>query len=357
MKRSPKIRVPSALLRKLRQNAGYTEEEVARKLGVKVDKITKVEHEEDSFTLTQLKKLTEIYKVPLTAFFSDDIPDVPSLPDYRINRDRRLGPDVFIAIRKAKYLSEEIEALSGKKSEIPSFPEAPPEELARMFREYLKIKPTESTNPLETLSYYKRLLSNALKIIIIEYPLKADDVRAFSMRLGISIIVLNESDRPQIKLFSLLHEIAHLLKGNNGICSLDLEESKEGIEKFCNMFAAEFLVPSDDLRKRIYERVLSDNEISKLANSYGVSKQVMMLKLLDLRYITKEDYYKFKNRFEESKLKKKGGRRDWEKTYSNRIGDLVLTEINNAYRSGEISFFEAARILDVNTKYAEKLLG
>jgi transcriptional regulator with XRE-family HTH domain len=129
MRKSVKIKASPHLLKKLRENSGYTEEELANKLGVTAEKIVKVEKGEDSFTLTQVKKLADIYKVPLAAFFSKEVPDVPSLPDYRINREKKLNPEVFVAIRRAKYLSEEVRELSGKKSEIPSFPDSSPEEV------------------------------------------------------------------------------------------------------------------------------------------------------------------------------------------------------------------------------------
>ena len=357
MRKSVKIKASPHLLKKLRENLGYSEEELANKLGVTTEKIVKVERGEDSFTLTQIKKLADIYKVPLAALFSKEVPDVPSLPDYRINRERRLNPEVNIAIRRAKYLSEEIKELSGKVSKIPSFPDSSPEKMARSFREYLKIGTPKFKNPNEALEFYKNTLEGRLGIMVVEYLLKAEDVRAFSLRSDLSVIVLNESDEPQVKLFSLFHEIAHLLKHGNGICSIDVSEERNEIERFCNKFAAEFLVPLEDLKKRVEGRELSDKEISKLARFYGVSTQVMMLRLLDLKYITRDDYCRFKERFDESKLKRKGGRRDWEKTYSNRIGKMALSEISRAYRKGDISFFEAVKILDVNTKYAEKLLG
>jgi len=268
-----------------------------------------------------------------------------------------LNPEVFVAIRRAKQLSEEVRELSGRKSKIPSFPDSSPEELAKKFREYLKIETQKFGNPNKALAFYKSVLEDMLGIMIIEYPLKAEDVRAFCLRLDLSVIVLNESDEPQVKLFSLFHEVAHLLRHGSGICSIDVSEERDDIERFCNKFAAEFLVPSEDLKKNVEDRELSDVEISKLARFYGISTQVMMLRLLDLKYITKDYYCKFKERFDKSKLKRKGGRRNWEKTYSNRVGKIALSEISRAYRAGDISFFEAVKLLDVNTKYAEKLLG
>lgn len=60
MRKSVKIKASSHLLKKLRENSGYTEEELANKFGVTAEKIVKVEEGEDNFTLTQIKKLADI---------------------------------------------------------------------------------------------------------------------------------------------------------------------------------------------------------------------------------------------------------------------------------------------------------
>lgn len=358
MARSSKIKVSPIILKKLRKNSGYSIEELAKKLDVTVEKIVQVEEGKDSFTLTQIKKLTDIYKVPLAAFFSKDIPDIPSLPDYRINRERKLNPEVNIAIRRAKYLSEEIKELSGKVSKIPSFTDRSPEKIARSFRKYLEIEIPKKRKAREILEFYKEVLEDRLNILIIEYPLKADDVRAFSIFSDLAVIVLNESDEPQVKLFSLFHEVAHLLKRESGICSIDIEAEKYEVERFCDKFAAEFLVPAEDLVTELgVKEEPTDEEMRKIAKHYGVSLQVMMLRLLELGIITKERYQKFKERFDKAKLEaKKGGVRDWEMTYINRSGRLAIAEVSKAYRRGEISFYEAMRVLDLKPKYAEKII-
>ena len=50
------------------------------------------------------------------------------------------------------------------------------------------------------------------------------------------------------------------------------------------------------------------------------------------------------------------GRRDWDKVFRNRIGNLAIRETTNAYRSGKISYSEVFDILNMKTKYIEKFL-
>jgi len=71
------VKAKPEVLRVLRETAGYTREEIARKLRTSVRKIERVEAGEDRFTLNQIKKLADIYHRPLAAFFSDKIRPLP----------------------------------------------------------------------------------------------------------------------------------------------------------------------------------------------------------------------------------------------------------------------------------------
>ncbi len=358
MRKSLEIKINSELLNMLRETSGYSVIEVAKKLKTTTDKIEEVEKGNTSFTLTQIKKLADIYKRPLAAFFTDTLLKMPVLSDFRINRNKKLTPDVHISKRRAYYLSNKLVELTDKKSQIPTFSETlTPNELANQFRKYLNVNMLKSKKAEGILTYYKQILEDKLLISIIELPLKADDVRGFSILSDISCIVLNEQDKPSIKLFSLFHEICHLIKKNSGVCSIAIEQENSDIETFSNKFSAEFLVPLDDLKKgyKKYSQ-LNDNAISELSKIYGVSKQVIMIRLLWLGYITKEKYNQFKKEGVEKLKKKMFGRRNWDKVFQNRVGNLVIKEVTNVYRLGKIPYSDVVDILNIKTKYIEKFI-
>ncbi|MBC7319263.1 ImmA/IrrE family metallo-endopeptidase, partial [bacterium] len=306
-KRQKEMVLNSEVLKALRESAGYNIEDIAKKLRITADKIMLVEEGKASFTLAQIKKLADIYKRPLVAFFSSSIPKLPEPPDYRINRERSLTPYVYLAQRRAYYLSEKIRELSGKMTQFPTLPrKLKAEELAREFRETLNINLIKYSESDKILEYYKRILEETLTVLIIEYPLRSNDVRALSIYSELSSIVLNEDDKPSIKLFSLFHEICHLFKATGGICSLDLELLAQNEESYCNNFAAEFLVPSGDLKMEVKKyKILDEEAIDQLTKAYGVSKQVIMIRLLQNGYIQKETYEEFKKRIEEGMKKEK----------------------------------------------------
>jgi len=358
---SPIIQIRPLVLKSLRESSGYSVDAIARKIQTTPEKIEEVETGKSAFTIIQIKKLADIYHRPLAAFFTDEPSKLPTIPDYRINREKKLTPEVYLAERRAYYLASKIAELSEKRSKIPTFPETlKADELANKFREYLGLSLIKSKESDKILARYKEIIEEKLLISIIEYPLKADDVRAFSILSDVSIIVLNEQDEPKIKLFSLFHEICHLLKKTSAICSIEIEQkNKQDIEFFCDLFAAEFLVPTDDLKIEVEKSGTSREGISKLSELYSVSKQVIMLRLLQLRYIDFDRYRLFKESFDKKLEKEKEGfrRKSWKKVFFNRIGNLAVQEVSNAYKKGDITFSESMKILNLKTKYAEKFIG
>ena len=103
------------------------------------------------------------------------------------------------------------------------------------------------------------------------------------------VIYLNNS-RPHVRqIFSLFHELAHLLLGENGI-TRGISLSGGQIERFCNQFAAEFLVPTGDLENQLNFSDYDDAAIGKLASHYNVSRPVILLKLIDQSILKPSDF-------------------------------------------------------------------
>ena len=76
MIKSPEIKVNADVLKTLRESSGYTVEEIAKKIKTTVTKVKEVEEGLALFTLTQIKKLADIYHLSLAAFFTDTLPTI-----------------------------------------------------------------------------------------------------------------------------------------------------------------------------------------------------------------------------------------------------------------------------------------
>jgi Zn-dependent peptidase ImmA (M78 family) len=115
------------------------------------------------------------------------------------------------------------------------------------------------------------------------------------------VIYINNSQAKIRQIFTLFHEVAHLLFKTGGI---DLRHNdfiqgmrgpNKRIEVFCNKFAGEFLVPTEDVKPQLHNQTISDSLLTRLAKKYSVSREVILRKCLDLKHIT--------NAFYETKVK------------------------------------------------------
>jgi Zn-dependent peptidase ImmA (M78 family) len=88
------------------------------------------------------------------------------------------------------------------------------------------------------------------------------------------------------------------------------------VEVRCNRFAGEFLVPDDDFIAMVNKiGTINDLQVEKFAKLYGVSREVIMRKLLNHRVITNGQYEEksaeYRNEYfrftAEEKQKSKGG--------------------------------------------------
>lgn len=343
--------------------SGMSEDDVAKKLKLSKAKYQSIEKGEEKITQTYLLQLADIYKRPLIAFYSADITLLPELPhDYRINRDKKLSPEIFLAKRKAIYLAEQLKEITGKTTILPNIninTNITPIELAEKVKLLLEINynSLREQKEISIINYYKSLIEDKFFIPVIEHPLKSGGVRAFSVYGELSVIILNESDSPEVKLFSLFHEFCHLLKRQDGICSVDMEEDKNNLpeERYCDEFAACVLMPENELQKLIPKPITLFEQVDYLAKLFGISKQVTIIRLKELRIINNRTYNSFKTKLE-SGAKKGYGKRNWERTFVNRTSRLILDHLINSFRKGDLTYSSLATITGIKDKYLQKLI-
>lgn len=349
----------------MRNSAGMTEEEIAKKLKLSKTKYLNLERGEDRFSQSDLIRLADIYKRPLIAFQAVDTSQKIELPhDYRLNRDKKISSEVYLAKRKALYLAEELRQITGKQTSLPDVntnvlaPQLAINILSLLQVDFEKINEFINKKPKDEtiLDYYKSLIEEKFFLPILEHPLKSSGVRAFSVYGKVSVIVLNESDPNEVKLFSLFHEFCHLLKRQDGICTVEIERGKniQPEENFCDEFAANFLMPEQIVRKK-YQPITNMKQLDAFAKQFGVSKVVTLIRLKELNIFGPNQYSKLKKELE-SVNKKAFGRRNWEQTYIKRTSKLVLNNLINAYKKGDLTYASLLTITGIKDKYLQKYI-
>jgi len=352
----------------LRKSSGMSEDEIAKKLKLSRSKYLSIENGAEKISQNHLIHLADIYKRPLIAFYSVDTTQTTELPhDYRLNRDKKISSEVFLAKRKALYLAEELRAITGRKTTLPEINTSISAiELAKKLRTLLEIdldflKEIIEKKEETALSYYKSLIEEKFFIPVLEHSLKSSGVRAFSVFGEVSVMVLNESDSNEVRLFSLFHEFCHLLKKQDGICTIDIEKDKNNRpeEKYCDEFAAFLLIPEQQLRSAIKSQqvgtITTLKQLTDISKVFGVSKLATIIQMKTLGIINPSQFKSLKSKLE-ALPKKSFGRRNWEQTYIKRTSRLVLNNLIDSYKKGDLTYTSLSTITGIKDKYLQKFI-
>jgi len=123
-------------------------------------------------------------------------------------------------------------------------------------------------------------------------PLDVEEFRGFALSDPLApVVFVNAADSKAAQLFTLAHEVAHLLLGASAISDISLDQRTEfEIERWCNRVAAEFLVPADQLA-RFYDA--SDDlhaQVQQLARWFRTSTLTVLRRLFEGGYLDWDRY-------------------------------------------------------------------
>lgn len=360
-----------------RERARYSLESVAVKFKKDVSLIEKWESGEDFPTYSQLEKLAEIYKRPLALFFFPEPPleaeekqEFRTLPDFEIEN---LAADTIYALRQAKAMQLSLQEInnginpSTKKifQDISVSSSDDLRILAEQIRNYLNVTLEEQLtwNDQETALKKWRSAVEEAGIFIFKRSFKQREISGFCLiDIEFPIIYLNNSTEKSRQIFTIFHELAHILLQTNGITKSDdryinsLQGENKYIEIFCNKFAAEFLLPNHVFSEIIRETIVNVNDndkiISKISSDYKVSREVVLRKLLDNNFISQKEYSLKVNEWyseqvgkNQDKNKKSGGN-----PYANQatyLGENYLKLVFNKYYQGQYDIERVADYLNI----------
>ncbi len=328
-------------------------------------------------SVNQAKKLCNLYDIPFAALYLSKLPNVDNTTyidrrTYMDNLEGDISYELWKEINRLKSCREcAIELLNL-------------EEYRNVFKD---INPNFSTNDISTkireifnietpfknktaysnnaFNYFRnKIESKGVMVLQIE-NISIKEIRGISLNYDIlPIIAVNKNDSDRAKVFTLFHEIAHLVRRTSNLCLIDFNEREDEEEKICNNLAANILIPEITLDSIINGKDLSDDRvITNLSDRYAVSKFVIIKRLYDLNKIDfvlyKSKYEKYLDIFNEiKKIKKKQGQKiivTQDKKLISSSGKLYPKIILNAYYEGKISFGEVCNTLNVNSRYIDNI--
>jgi Zn-dependent peptidase ImmA (M78 family) len=334
--------------------------------------------------------MVTVYKRPLHVFFLDEPPDDPPIPhDFRrlpVDRLVHYEPALRFQVRAAYERRQIALDLAGDLDVKParfgltgSIGEDA-EALSERVRSFLAVSVPEQQRmhrPGDNYRFWRSSLE-AKDVLVFQFTgVRPKQMLGFSLSFDVlPVIAVNRKLKPNGRVFTLLHELTHLIVRESGIC--DLAEDHLGspadqrTEVFANRLAAAVLLPKPAfLAETIVtkrgggQHEWSNDELESLANAYGVSEETVLRRLLTLGRTTQRFYARkraeYQARYEQ--LEEQGREAlDQDEFKRNRPQEVIsdfgrfFTRLVLAnYSQDRISLTDASKFLGVKAPMVEKV--
>ena len=189
-------------------------------------------------------------------------------------------------------------------------------------------------------------------------------MRGFSVHGDdLPVVMVNGKDAWNGRVFSLLHEYAHLLLNMEGLCDQRVIERPatldRRLESRCSAIAAAILIPKELLLQEPMVAAIpngysewSEEEVPRLAKKFGVSAETALRRLLEVGKASTQLYERKRAEgvelyAESTKVRStKKSTGDYYKTHVRNLGKGYVRLVMDAYTSRVIDSYSAASFLN-----------
>lgn len=332
-----------------------------------------------------IDNLVKLYKVPFLTFFLEKLPVFDDeLIDFRTFDSRvpvKDSPVLFAIKRKIKLLQQQLSYIekvqnNTKRDFVSSVAEGVSiESFVAHVRDVIGFSVEEQRKLRKNDNLFKiiRQKIESVGIFVIQLGnlgsyhtnLSTKDFRGIAISDEYApLIIINPNDTLAAQLFSLLHELAHIFLGDTAISNSGLNDLVSRKEQICNAFAAEFLLPAEELKqfKSIRDMGMVLRLSSELASVYHVSNMVVIRRLYDTGKISKKLFGEAntiisKNFKQQTNKNINGGgpsRNVIDRAY---LGERTIKAMNFATEVNLISPMTAAAVLGINVGRLYKVIS
>ncbi len=297
-----------AVVQWARERAGYSMDDAVRHF----KKIAAWETGEALPTYVQVEQMAERFKIPVAVFFFPKPPAVPPIEQ----SFRTLTAADFAAIprtvrlflRRGQAMQLNLSELNDSKNpagrvisrDLKPSTSASLERIAAQVREYLGVSIDEQASWKsvdEALDKWREVFATKAGVYVFKDAFRAPSYFGFCLYDDeFPVIYINNSSAKSRQIFTLFHELGHLLFHTSGIDMLDdhfinhLADAEQKIEIICNGLAARVLVPDDVLDKMLADAKIGRPLATQLAGYFSVSREVIYRKFLDRGLIDATEY-------------------------------------------------------------------
>ncbi len=354
------ININPLVLRWAREESGFDLSEIADKVDVDFKRYKLWEKEGKNIPLGKLKTIANAYKRQLAVFL---LPEVPA----RINKPKdfrnlspiesKLSKKVLDVIRDVTYFREtalEIQGESYWKSRYEWLDKTKygikdGESFVKHLRELLDISIEDQLSwKTESVAYknWRQAVEEKLGIFVFQFSMPMEEVHGFCFTNNFPYAIVTNSNHSYAgRIFTIFHELAHILRLQSGMCLHEKATEKQKEEWECNSFAGKFLAPSYLLEK-------TDNldDIKTYASKLSISREVYLRRLKEEKLISDLKFFKLLDQIKatyKTTPKKSGFVKPEVKSRATR-GETFFNMVLDAMYNNQISYSKASNALNLN---------
>ena len=365
------VPIQPELIKWARENRGLDALSASEVTGIPLDVWNALESGEEQPNKSHYKAIRDKLDIPSATLFRRTAPSIDQMPESFRTIDSR-DPNISLQTRFAVDFARTVAAQFTNLLEdevvepMPRLPrirmELDPADQGETERRRLGLSHASQMawDKEQRFRNWRSVIESAGCFVLLQkFPY--DDCKGFALydTPDAPIIVLNKNEPTDGgKIFSLIHEYAHLLLREPGFSDRNEQNS---VEWYCNRFAEGFLMPRAMIREVLGTlpdgpRQWDSSEIVNLANKIGVSQQALALRFENMGIATKGFFEWFKDqqpKREKRSGSSKGGNHN--NTALSELGYRFAGTILNAEKLEAIPDFEAYELLNIAPKYFSKI--
>ncbi len=307
-----KVPITGSVLRWARLEAGLSEEELAGRINGSADDVRSWEEERDQPSKTEFSRLVTTLKRSKPVFFLPEPPEAAALPASLRSAPgllgHRLAPDEIRELRRARRLQEATSWLltleEKPRVDLPTLPVArSPEDAASTARDWVGIEVSDQLRWEGDSAAFKswRAQLETRGLLVFQLQLGSEGIRGFSLSDSAApLIATNTAYNVAARIYTLFHELGHLVSQTDSACygfvSPTSTRANVSVERWCEEFAAAFLVPPSHLdavatRYRRTRPESTDFDVARnVARQFKVSIRAAAIRLMRVGLASQDLY-------------------------------------------------------------------
>lgn len=307
------IRIDPGVLRWVMDNEGWEVDELAREANLNAPQLRKWVSSESDISIGDIRKMSDKFRRPMSTLFMAKAPTTTIPPQYRRSRgagqaEPRMSRDMLNVIREARFVQDNAAELMremGKSADpdvtLAKIEQSAEAEAARS-ASILGIEPPRRTGSgdesgAERYDDIRAKIESRNVFVMQDATPVGDDASGLTLvDPAPAVVLVNSNDPVRHRIFTILHEYAHVLLGADGVCHAgpELDDRNGGggslphVERWCNRFASAVLMPSDKFRAALdgMGRVDGGNDplraVPTLSDRFCVSRTAALLRAIDV---------------------------------------------------------------------------